>query len=136
MDRDTGLDSVDPYLTQSFVAAGTYTIVVSGQKASIGDYRLKVTSSQAVDTAGPQVLATYPNGSSTRNGTRQIIVWLNDQLDPATLTSSNVVVTGSSTGTHTGVATFDPIDSTLISHRHSVAARHLHRNSQERVVGD
>lgn len=114
MDRDSGLTSVDPYITHTLGTAGTYTIVVRGQNASIGDYRLKVTPIEAIDPDGPRVQATYPNGLSTRNGTRQIIVWLNDQLDPATLTSSNVVVTGNSTGVRAGTATFDPIDSTLI----------------------
>lgn len=114
LDRDSGLSSVDPYVTQTLGTAGTYTIVVSGQKASIGDYRLKVTPIEAIDTDGPRVQATYPNGGTTRNGTRQIIVWLNDQLDPATLTSSNVVVTGNTTGVRAGTATFDPIESTLI----------------------
>jgi hypothetical protein len=114
LDRDSGLFSVDPYLRHQFSSAGVYTIEVKGQFGSVGEYRFKVTADQAFDSDGPRVLAVGPDGGATVDGTRQIVVWFNDQIDPATLNSTNVVVTGASNGTRSGTVTFDPMDATLI----------------------
>jgi hypothetical protein len=113
-DGESGLFSVDPYLRHQFTAAGTYTIAIRSQGGTTGEYRFKATADQAFDVEGPRVLATAPNGGGSTDGTKQIIVWFNDQLDPATLTSTNVVVSGAVSGTRSGTVTFDPIDGTLI----------------------
>jgi autotransporter-associated beta strand protein len=112
-DWDSGLDSVDPFLIHTFSTAGTYYVRVSGEFNSVGNYRLRVTPARAFDTAGPRVLAAWPDGGASVDSTRQLIFWFNDQLDPATLTSANIVVQGNSTGVRTGSAMFDPIELTL-----------------------
>ncbi len=114
MDRESGLYSVDPYLMQTFVSAGTYYLRVRGEKGTAGNYRLKVTRSDAFDAAGPRVNAVWPNGASTQDSTRQITFWLNDKLDPATINASSIIVQGATTGLRTGSAWFEPIDSTLV----------------------
>jgi len=114
IDRESGLNSIDPYLTYTFTTAGTYYIRVRGELSTIGVYRFKATRSDAFDTAGPQVNTVWPNGSSSQDSTRQLIFWFNDKLDPASITSGNVIVQGATSGLRTGTATFDPIDSTLV----------------------
>src|SRR5262245_8434445 len=69
LDRDSGLFSVDPYVTHRFTTAGTYSIRITSEYGTAGDYRLKVTADQAFDTAGPRVLATSPDGGNSQNGT-------------------------------------------------------------------
>ena len=112
-DGDTGLDSVDPYLKQTFATGGTYYAKVTSTHQTTGNYRLKLTPDRAFETAGPKVIASWPNGGSTVDAVRQLIFWLDDQLDPATL-ANNIVVQGNSTGIRSGTASFDPVDSTLI----------------------
>jgi hypothetical protein len=112
LDRDSGLASTDPYLTYQFPTAGSYRVQISGENNSVGNYRLKWTANQAFETAGPRVLAAWPNGGSSPDSTRQLIFWFNDQLDPATLTASNIIVNGPD-GVVAGTATFDPLDATL-----------------------
>lgn len=116
-DRESGLSSVDPYLTYTFASAGTYFVRVAGDYATAGNYRLKLTPSRAFDAVGPRVIASWPNGNSTQDSTRQLIFWFNDQIDPATIRpdflTNNVVVTGPS-GAVAGSATFDPLDETLV----------------------
>lgn len=112
-DGDTGLDSVDPFLVYTFPSAGQYFVKVSSEGQSFGDYRLKLTPARAIETAGPRVIAAWPNGGAATPSVKQLVFWFNDQLDPSTLTAANIIVTGNSNGNRTGVATFDPIDSTL-----------------------
>lgn len=113
-DGDTGLDSVDPYLRLTLATAGTYSVRVSSQHTSFGEYRLKLTPQRAFDTTGPRVLGTWPDGGATIDGTRQITFWLNDQVDPATATAANVIVQGVSSGVRAGSVVFDPVESTLL----------------------
>lgn len=113
LDRESGIMSVDPYLVHTFATAGTYNIRVTSAGGTVGPYRLKTVMEQAFDTGGPRVLASYPNGGTSQDSTRQLTFWFNDQVDPATLTASNIVVTGPS-GVVNGTATFDPIDCTLV----------------------
>lgn len=114
LDRDTGITSVDPYLTQTFATAGTYTIAVRGKSYTTGTYRFKITPGEAWSTAPPKVIGTIPANNEVRDARRQIVFFLNDQLDPATLTAANIVVQGTTTGLRTGIAAFDPFDSTLL----------------------
>jgi hypothetical protein len=114
LDRESGLDSVDPYLTHTFATAGTYKIEVTGANATVGNYRLKLTSGAAFDTAGPRVIASWPNGGASVDGTRQLVFWFNDKLDPATVKPSNIIVEGATTGVRSGSAVFDTLDGTLI----------------------
>jgi hypothetical protein len=113
LDRETGIESTDPYLVQAF-APGTYRIEVSGAFGTIGNYRLKLTSEDAFEKDGPRVIASWPNGGFNTDGTRQLLFWINDKLDPSTLTASNIIVQGTTTGVRPGRATFDPTDSVLI----------------------
>lgn len=114
LDRESGLFSVDPYITWQFDTAGTYYIKVAGTLGTVGNYRLKLTGGQAFDTDGPRVIAAWPNGGSSVDGTRQLIFWFNDQIDPATLTPSTIIVQGASTGVHSGEFYFDPTDASLV----------------------
>lgn len=114
LDRESGIFSVDPYLVHTFASAGNYRIRVLGENGTFGNYRLKLTSAAAFDTAGPRVIASFPGGGGSTNGTRQLLFWFNDQIDPATLTSSNITVQGNSTGARAGSAVFDPTDGSLI----------------------
>jgi autotransporter-associated beta strand protein len=113
-DWDSGLDSVDPMLMQTFGTGGTYYVRVAGEHGSVGNYRLKVTPVRAFDTSGPRVIASWPDGGTSTPSTRQLIFWLNDQLDPATLTGANIVVQGNTNGVRSGTAAFDPLQTTLI----------------------
>jgi hypothetical protein len=112
LDRDSGVDSVDPYLTFTFAAAGDYKVRISGVRETVGDYRLKITPQAAFDTAGPRIIGASPTGVSNV-GSRQIVLLVNDQLDPARL-AANIQVVGATTGIHAGSAVFDPIDSALV----------------------
>ncbi|MHB1035218.1 MAG: PA14 domain-containing protein [Pirellulales bacterium] len=114
LDRDTGLESVDPYLTRNFTSAGTYYVQVAGTRATQGNYRLKVTPKQAFDAHGPRVLASWPDGGKTVDSTRQLTFWFDDQIDPATLTSANIEVRGQTFGVRAGTMWFDPLDVTLV----------------------
>jgi hypothetical protein len=120
IDRDTGLASVDPYLVYQFATAGDYYVRVRSELNTIGNYRLKVTPQRAFDQTGPRIAASWPDGGASVDGTRQLIFWTNDQLDPATLTATNIVVTGQSSGIRAGSAVFDPITSTLTWRANSV----------------
>lgn len=113
MDRDSGMSSVDPYLTFTFSSAGTYTIRVTGKAGSFGNYRLKTIESQAFDTTGPRVIASLPNGGDQIDSTRQLTFFFNDQIDPASINSNNVVVTGATSGVRSGTMFYDPTDTTL-----------------------
>ena len=113
-DRDTGLTSLDPYLTHTFAAAGTYYVAVTSKNGSVGSYRFKLTPGAAVDDDGPKVIGTLPAGGAAVDSRKQIFLFLNDQLDPATLTAANVQVVGSSGGLRSGSAQFDPFESVLI----------------------
>lgn len=113
-DWDTGLDSVDPLLRYTFVNSGTYILGVSSAFMTVGDYRLKVTPDRALDNEGPHVIGALPDGDATVDSTGRLIFWFDSQLDPDSLTEASILVEGSATGLHPGVAAFDPLDSTLI----------------------
>lgn len=115
LDRDTGITSVDPYLLHTFVAAGTYHVRVTSKLGTVGHYRLKVTPGEAIDDDGPKVIGTWsPANGAVGRSRRQIIFYLNDQLDPATLTAANIVVQGTTAGVRAGTVVFDPLESVLI----------------------
>lgn len=113
LDRDSGIASVDPFIVHQFAAAGDYFVRVTSEHNSFGNYRLKVGSERTFDEDGPKISAAWPDGGSTVDSTRQLTFWVNDQLDPATLTANNIVITGQTSGVHSGTATFEPITSTL-----------------------
>ncbi|HQY89013.1 MAG TPA: Ig-like domain-containing protein, partial [Tepidisphaeraceae bacterium] len=113
LDRDSGLFSVDPYLTFTFPSAGAYKIRVMSKAGSFGNYRLKTIESQAFDTAGPRIVASLPNGGVSYDSTRQLTFYFNHQIDPASITSSNVIIQGATSGVRSGTLTFDPTDTTL-----------------------
>ena len=114
IDADTGYASVDPYLTHTFAAGGTYYIRVQAERGTWGNYRLKVAPDRAWDRGAPRVLASWPDGGKTVDGTRQLMFWLNKPLDPATLTAGNIIVRRSGGTVIPGAAWFDPLDQTLI----------------------
>jgi hypothetical protein len=120
LDRDTGVASVDPYLVQTFAQAGTYIVQVSSKSYTAGTYRLKLTPQSAWDVDGPCVLGTVPDASTSVKARQQILFFLNDQLDPATLTANNIVVQGNNTGVRPGTVLFDPFESVLIWTANSV----------------
>ncbi len=114
LDRDSGMDSVDPYITQTFSSDATITIVVSGERGSIGDYRLKVTPTTAYQVDGPRVIAAWPDNGAVLDSTRQLTFYFDDLLDPATINSSTLTVRGASSGVRTGSFMFDPLESALV----------------------
>ncbi len=114
LDRDTGIPSVDPYLLHTFATAGTYQVRVASKLNTSGNYRLKLTPAEAIDDDGPKVIGTWSPANAAGKSRRQILFYLNDQLDPATLTAANVVVQGSTTGVRSGTSLFDPLESVLI----------------------
>lgn len=113
LDRDSGLSSFDPYLVQQFTIAGDYYIRVTPEVGTTGAYRLKVTPARAFDQTPPRVVGAWPEHGAAVNGTRQLNFWFNDQLDPAKLTSANIVVTGAQSGVRDGAFAFNPISSAL-----------------------
>jgi hypothetical protein len=117
LDRESGLESVDPYLVHQFATAGDYFVRVAAKRGGIGGYRLKVTEGEAFDTAGPRVIAALPEAEHEEwefvSSTRQLIFWTNDMLDPATVTSANFQVMGEASGLRSGQVTFEPLDATL-----------------------
>ena len=114
LDLNSGLDSIDPFINYEFSEAGTYFVEVSGQWQTAGQYRLKVTPEQAFDQIPPRMIAAYPDQGASINATRELMFLFNDQLDPNTLLSSNVVVRGASSGVQSGSLRFDPLDSVLV----------------------
>jgi hypothetical protein len=114
LDRDTGINSVDPYLIYRFPTAGPYWVRLTSEFGTVGNYRLKVTPERAWDATGPRVLASWPDGDASVDGTRQLTFWINDQLDPSTLTAGNILVRGTTSGVRTGSGVFDPMTETLI----------------------
>lgn len=114
LDRDTGVTSVDPYLVHTFAAAGTYQVQVASKAYTAGYYRFKMTPGEAWDDDGPRVIGTVPAGATSVDARKQILLFMNDQLDPASLTASNVVVQGNSTGVRPGTLHFDPFESVLV----------------------
>lgn len=114
LDRDSGLDSVDPFLFHTFEQAGTFLIEISSEFQSVGRYRLKVTPETAFEKMAPRVNAMIPDGGSSVNSTRELLFFLDDQIDPASITSANISVVGETSGNRFGTAYFDPLDSTLV----------------------
>lgn len=114
LDRDTGIVSVDPYLTYTFSTAGTYYAEITSKSYTAGSYRFKVSPSTSWDDDGPKVIGTVPAGQANVESRRQIVLFLNDQLDPATLTAANIVVSGTNSGVRSGTALFDPFEAVLI----------------------
>ncbi len=113
LDRDTGIASVDPYLVHTFGHSGDYFVRVRSELGTAGNYRLKVTPERAFDDAGPKIIASWPDGGATIDGTRQLVFWVNDQIDPSTLTEDNLIVAGDATGIQPGTAVYDPLTSTI-----------------------
>ncbi len=113
LDLDSGLDSADPYLTVTLPTAGDYIVEVSGERGSVGDYRLKLTPSTAEDQTGPRVIAMFPDGGSQVETTEQVTFFFDDLLHPSSITGSALEVRGASTGIVSGTAYFNPLDSTL-----------------------
>jgi len=114
LDRDTGITSVDPYLTYTFSTAGTYYAEITSKNYTAGSYRFKVAPTAAWDDDGPKVIGTMPAGQTNVKSRKQIIFFMNDQVDPATLTAANLIVTGTNTGVRSGTAMFDPFEAALI----------------------
>jgi hypothetical protein len=114
IDHDSGLDSVDPYLTITATATGAYTVVVAEERNTAGHYRLKVTPATALEPDPPRVLGTFPAGGDAVTATRQLMFYLDHKLDPSMLTATNVRVVGAATGVRAGVSYFDPTDTTLV----------------------
>jgi hypothetical protein len=81
VDRESGIDSHDPYLVHTFAADGVYTIQVSSAQQTAGSYRLKVSDALGFDRVGPRVLGVSPTA------TGQLTLLFDDLLDPATLTT-------------------------------------------------
>jgi len=113
IDRETGIDSVDPYLAYRFDTAGTYYVQVRPVGGTWGNYRLKVAPDRAWDSDGPRVLASWPDGGQAIDATRQLVFWFNEQLDPATLTAANLEVRDDGGDVSSGSSWFDPADASL-----------------------
>lgn len=113
LDRDSGLDSVDPYVTWTFASAETVLIEVSGVRSSVGNYRLKLTPATAYEVDAPRVIASIPDNGATLDATNQITFFIDDQIDPASITSNSIVVTGQATGVRPGTARFNVLDQTI-----------------------
>ncbi|MCA9212153.1 MAG: VCBS repeat-containing protein [Planctomycetales bacterium] len=114
IDRDSNLRSVDPHLTHTFNHSGEYTVRVAGHN-SVGRYRLKITPLESEESIAPRVLQTYPKDDTAVESTRQIVFWLNDQIDVDRYEPADMItVVGNSTGAQTGVFSFDPLTSLLI----------------------
>jgi FG-GAP-like repeat/Dockerin type I domain/PA14 domain/Calx-beta domain len=114
LDRDSGLDSVDPYVTQTFASDATITIVVTGERGSVGDYRLKATPTTAYQVDGPRVIAALPDNGAVIDSTRQLTFYFDDLLDPTTINASTITVRGASAGVRAGSFMFDPLESALV----------------------
>ena len=112
-DRESGIDSADPYLVHQFATAGTYYVKVTSVGDTTGRYRFKWTPEEAYHSAGPRVIAAWPNGGDTSPTTRQLTLWFNGQIDPQTI-ADNIEVRGGVTGVRSGSAVFDPLDASLI----------------------
>ncbi len=114
IDPGSGIISVDPSLMHTFTAPGRYTLEVSGEHRTEGKYRLKVTPQAALDDAGPRVLRAFPQQDDVIDQTRQLVFWLNDAIDPETMTAQNIRVVGAASGDQAGEATFDQVKNILI----------------------
>ncbi|TWT93212.1 FG-GAP repeat protein [Stieleria varia] len=114
LDRNSGIESVDPFISHVFQTDDVVTIEVSGKLGSAGNYRFKVTPQRALDQDGPQINAVFPEYGSTINQTAELVFFFNDVLDPATLTDANISVVGANSGVHTGNVVFNPLDAALI----------------------
>ena len=111
-DRDTGIDSADPWLEYTVTERGPYFLSVGSEFSSRGNYRLKALPSTLRDDEGPRILYTTPQPGSTIDSTRQLLFFTNDQIDPQTL--DNIEVVGANNGAQAGSATFDPIEQVII----------------------
>lgn len=114
IDRESGLDSVDPYIVQSFSTAQTVVVEVSGTRGSAGKYRLKIRPQSTYSTDAPRFLATVPDNGTSRDTTNQVFFFLDSQLDPASLSNSSVTVAGQNTGVRTGTLAFLPLESAMV----------------------
>jgi Ca2+-binding RTX toxin-like protein len=112
LDRDTGVDSVDPWLEYKFASKGRYFVSVHSEYSSQGSYRLKALPSLLRDDEGPRIMYATPQPGTTIDSTRQLVFFVNDQIDPATL--DNIEVVGANTGVQSGTAVFDPMEQVVI----------------------
>jgi hypothetical protein len=118
-DRQSGIASVDPYIrldfgSEAFIPAGQLTIEVTGRNGSSGAYRLKLTPGRAMETGAPRVIAVYPDNGARIDATNQIVVLLDDIIDPSSIDSSSVRVTNAAGQRVSGSARINPLDSTLL----------------------
>lgn len=113
-DPESQIVSHDPSLKFVAPSAGKYFVEVRGEGLSIGHYRLKVTPERAADATAPRIYYVWPQPSQPVNRTRQIILWVDDLLDPDTVNNSTFVLEGASSGVHSGSFHFDALDSTVI----------------------
>ena len=114
LDRESQIASLDPFLIFQATTAGTYYMVVKGAGLSTGPYRLKVTPDSAMDKTAPRIYYVWPQPDQVVDETRQIVVWVDDLLDPATVNNQNFILRGAATGIIQGKFSFDALDSTVI----------------------
>lgn len=114
VDRESQMASLDPFIIFQATTAGKYYVVVKGVGLSTGAYRLKATPDSAMDKTAPRIYYTWPQPDQIVDETRQIILWLDDLLDPATVNNQTFVLRGAATGNIQGKFTFDALDSTVI----------------------
>ncbi|MCY2977564.1 MAG: FG-GAP-like repeat-containing protein, partial [Planctomycetota bacterium] len=114
LDRDSGLDSTDPFIKLTFGLADRITIEVSGENSTVGNYRLKVTPKRAFEVNGPRIIASLPDNGAILDGTNQLVFFTDSQIDPSSITNSTLIVRGSLNGVQAGTARFNPLDSTIV----------------------
>ena len=114
IDRESGIDSVDPYIVTTFSTSETIRIVVSSERGTAGAYRLKVTPTTALKNDGPRVLAVVPDNKVVVDSTRQISFLMDKPIDPTSVRSDSVIVRGAQNGIQSGSAFYDPLDGFLI----------------------
>ncbi len=114
LDRESQIFSVDPFVNFTAATAGTYYVVIKGVGLSTGAYRLKVTPDTAMDQTAPRIYHVWPQPDHGVDETRQIVLWVDDLLDPDTVNNQTVILRGATRGVVPGKFTFDPLDSTVI----------------------
>ena len=114
LDRESQIASLDPFLIFQATTAGKYYVVVKGVGLSTGAYRLKVTPDSAMDQTAPRIYYAWPQPDQVVDETRQIVLWVDDLLDPVTVNNQTFILRGAATGIIQGKFTFDALDSTVI----------------------
>ncbi|WP_144060025.1 FG-GAP-like repeat-containing protein [Rhodopirellula sallentina] len=119
VDRQSGIASVDPYIRLDFtgsgiVPTGPLTIEVTGRNGSSASYRLKLTPGRAIANDAPRVIAVSPDNGAELNATNQILVLLDDIVDPSSIDSSTVRVVNASGQIVVGSAQVNPLSASLV----------------------